>query len=378
MNARSLLTGFAVLAALSGARGQEAKIDFVRDIQPILEFHCVSCHNADEAKADLRFDKASHFFKGGEGGPSLVKGKPDESLMIELVSLPKDDSDVMPPKGRPLNEAEIAKLRQWIAEGAAWPEELTLVARKEEDFKGPSLSRIAARSSSRSRPSPRTSPWKRRVISSRSWSWPPTRTTPPSTSRATPPSPLRIPRGRFEGPQCLHSQKGRPDRTHGEGRRAPGQGPGDGQGIRRRPPIDFHLDVMPVFMSEGCNIGACHGSARGQDGFMLSLFGYDPEGDHYRLTREMAGYRINLAIPEESLLVEKSIEAVPHTGGKLFEKGSDAYKTMVEWIANGATKRPGRGSAQASLAQPLPAEARPRGRRSDPAAHRARQILRWS
>ena len=105
-------------------------------------------------------------------------------------------------------------------------------------------------------------------------------------------------------------------------------------------PIDFHLDVMPVFMSEGCNIGACHGSARGQDGFMLSLFGYDPEGDHYRLTREMAGYRINLAIPEESLLIEKSIEAVPHTGGKLYEKGSDAYKTMVEWVANGATKRP--------------------------------------
>src|SRR5690606_35290426 len=53
-------------------------------------------------------------------------------------------------------------------------------------------------------------------------------------------------------------------------------------------PVDFHLDVTPVFMSEGCNTGACHGSARGQDGFMLSLFGYDPDGDHYRLTREMA------------------------------------------------------------------------------------------
>ena len=65
MIARSLLTGFAVLAALAGARAQDAKIDFVRDIQPILEFHCVSCHNADEAKADLRFDKASHFMKGG-------------------------------------------------------------------------------------------------------------------------------------------------------------------------------------------------------------------------------------------------------------------------------------------------------------------------
>ena len=123
---------FAAPVISSGAE----KIDFVKDIQPILEFNCVSCHNADEAKADLRFDTAAEFLKGGEGGQSLVKGKPDESLMIELVSLPADDSDVMPPKGRPLHEHEIAKLRQWISEGAVWPEELLLVAKDEDDFKG--------------------------------------------------------------------------------------------------------------------------------------------------------------------------------------------------------------------------------------------------
>ena len=71
-------------------------------------------------------------------------------------------------------------------------------------------------------------------------------------------------------------------------------------------PISFKLDVMPVFMRTGCNQGSCHGAARGKDGFRLSLFGFDPDGDHYRLTREMNGRRINLALPDESLLLEKA------------------------------------------------------------------------
>ncbi|HEX5177191.1 MAG TPA: DUF1549 domain-containing protein, partial [Chthoniobacteraceae bacterium] len=99
-------------------------------------------------------------------------------------------------------------------------------------------------------------------------------------------------------------------------------------------PISFRLDVMPVFMKAECN--RCHGAARGQDGFRLSLWGFDPEGDHYRLTREMAGRRINLAIPDESMLITKATGAAPHTGGKLFEKDSDLAKTLVRWLEAGA------------------------------------------
>jgi hypothetical protein len=62
-------------------------------------------------------------------------------------------------------------------------------------------------------------------------------------------------------------------------------------------PISFRLDVMPVFMRSGCNTGSCHGAARGKDGFRISLFGFDPDGDHFRLSREMVGRRINLAVP---------------------------------------------------------------------------------
>ena len=100
--------------------------------------------------------------------------------------------------------------------------------------------------------------------------------------------------------------------------------------------VSFRLDVMPVFLRGGCNAGGCHGAARGKDGFRLSLFGMDPAGDYSRLTREMIGRRINLAIPEESTLIEKSIGAVPHTGNKVFEADSTYNRTLLEWIAKGA------------------------------------------
>ena len=100
-------------------------------------------------------------------------------------------------------------------------------------------------------------------------------------------------------------------------------------------PTSFRLDVMPVFMKAGCNTGNCHGAARGKDGFRISLFGFDPEGDHFRITREMSGRRINLAVPAESTLIEKSDGAVPHTGGKRFEIGSELYQTVTRWIEAG-------------------------------------------
>jgi hypothetical protein len=100
-------------------------------------------------------------------------------------------------------------------------------------------------------------------------------------------------------------------------------------------PLSFRLDVMPVFMRAGCNTGSCHGAARGKDGFRISLFGFDPEGDHFRLTREMIGRRVNLAVPDDSTLLEKSIGAVTHTGGKRMEKGDEYYTTIKTWIEAG-------------------------------------------
>ena len=104
--------------------------------------------------------------------------------------------------------------------------------------------------------------------------------------------------------------------------------------------IRFRNDVLPVLTRAGCNTGKCHGAASGKDGFRLSLFGYDPNGDHYRLTREMSGRRINLSAPEECLLVAKAVGAVPHTGGQRLEIDSDHYRTLLSWLAAGAIPDP--------------------------------------
>ena len=102
--------------------------------------------------------------------------------------------------------------------------------------------------------------------------------------------------------------------------------------------VSFKNDVMPVFFRGGCNNGACHGAARGKDGFKLSLFGYDPDGDYYRLLEEYVGRRINLAAPEKSLLLEKASGRVPHSGGRVFEEDSPYYQSLLNWIAAGAPR----------------------------------------
>ena len=101
--------------------------------------------------------------------------------------------------------------------------------------------------------------------------------------------------------------------------------------VRERP-ISFKLDVMPVFMKGGCNSGGCHGAARGKDGFRLSLFGFDPDSDYRRLTTELIGRRVNLAIPEESLLIEKAVGKVPHTGGQRFPEDAEMGQTLLRWL----------------------------------------------
>ena len=98
----------------------------------------------------------------------------------------------------------------------------------------------------------------------------------------------------------------------------------------------FRQDVMPVFFRAGCNAGACHGSSRGKDGFMLSLFGYDPKGDYFRIVQEMVGRRVNTAAPEASLILLKATAGVPHTGGKRFAVDSEYYRTLLAWIEAGA------------------------------------------
>ena len=103
-------------------------------------------------------------------------------------------------------------------------------------------------------------------------------------------------------------------------------------------PISFSRDVMPVFLRAGCNSGSCHGASRGQRGFRLSVFGFDPDGDYHRLTREFVGRRINLAVPGQSLLLLKPTEQVSHDGGERFAIDSELYHRLLEWLEEGALR----------------------------------------
>ena len=95
-------------------------------------------------------------------------------------------------------------------------------------------------------------------------------------------------------------------------------------------------DVLPVFSKLGCNSGACHGAAGGQNGFKLSMRGYHPPLDYEQMVKEKDGGRINKENPEKSLLLTKALGAVPHAGGKRFEPDGLAYKIVRRWIAAGA------------------------------------------
>jgi hypothetical protein len=97
----------------------------------------------------------------------------------------------------------------------------------------------------------------------------------------------------------------------------------------------FRNHVQPVLAKFGCSSGACHGAAAGQNGFKVSLRGYDDQGDFLALTRHTLGRRISPAEPAKSLLITKPTGAVPHKGGIKFDTDSLEYKVLSEWIANG-------------------------------------------
>jgi len=100
-------------------------------------------------------------------------------------------------------------------------------------------------------------------------------------------------------------------------------------------PINFPNKVVPVFTKLGCNSGGCHGKASGQNGFKLSLLGYEPDVDYAALVLEARGRRLMPAAPDSSLLLLKATGAVPHGGGKKMERDSDEYRLVRRWVAAG-------------------------------------------
>lgn len=101
-------------------------------------------------------------------------------------------------------------------------------------------------------------------------------------------------------------------------------------------PVHFAHQVVPIFTKYGCNGGGCHGKSGGQNGFRLSLLGFEPAEDYEYLVKEARGRRLFFAAPDRSLLLLKATAEVPHGGGHRIDKGSAAYQVLRRWIEQGA------------------------------------------
>lgn len=101
-------------------------------------------------------------------------------------------------------------------------------------------------------------------------------------------------------------------------------------------PVSFRNEVIPILTKSGCNSGGCHGKAEGQNGFKLSIFGFDARSDFEALALESRGRRISAASPQNSLLIRKATAQTPHGGGRKIEPDSARVHRLTRWISEGA------------------------------------------
>lgn len=101
--------------------------------------------------------------------------------------------------------------------------------------------------------------------------------------------------------------------------------------------LHFVNDIVPILTKAGCNAGVCHAKAgNGQNGFQLSLLGFEPAEDYESLVKQGRGRRVFPASPEQSLLLLKATNKSPHVGGVRLAEDSQAYRTLLEWVRQGA------------------------------------------
>ena len=116
----STLATLLCCAATAVAGVTAERVDYLKDIKPVLAARCYACHGALKQKAGLRLDTAAAIRKGGENGPAIVASKPEKSRLLKRVTA-KDEDDRMPPEGEPLTSEQIAKLTEWLKQGASAP-----------------------------------------------------------------------------------------------------------------------------------------------------------------------------------------------------------------------------------------------------------------
>ena len=134
-------------------------------------------------------------------------------------------------------------------------------------------------------------------------------------------------------------------------------------------PISFSDEIVPIFTKLGCNGGGCHGKSGGQNGFRLSLLGFYPEEGYEYLVKEGRGRRVSVAAPDQSLLLLKATNVMPHGGGARMAVDSHEYRTVRRWMAQGMPF----GNADDPKVERL--EVFPSVRRMDPKSRQQMKVL---
>ncbi|MDB4863121.1 DUF1553 domain-containing protein [Pirellulaceae bacterium] len=99
--------------------------------------------------------------------------------------------------------------------------------------------------------------------------------------------------------------------------------------------LNFENDIIPILSRYSCNTSGCHGKAEGQNGFKLSVFGFDPMADYQAIAMEGRGRRVFPGSPQASLLLRKMSGGTPHGGGIPISRSRPEYRTIRDWIAQG-------------------------------------------
>src|SRR5262245_50419955 len=116
---RGLAFAASFLVFVAPLSAQEA-VDYLRDIKPVFKERCFACHGVLKQNAKLRVDTVELMRRGGKRGAVIVAGQPDKSVLLERLSA-NEDSERMPPEGKPLTPMQLALVRKWIAQGAPAP-----------------------------------------------------------------------------------------------------------------------------------------------------------------------------------------------------------------------------------------------------------------
>ena len=127
-----LLTPILLLAVSIQVAGASEDL-FKEKIAPIIERHCLGCHNDSKPKGKLSMASRDVLLKGGRKGASIVPGDAGASLLLERLTA-QDKKTRMPKNREPLSAVEIEDVRKWIKAGAPWPDGIELVERKAVAF----------------------------------------------------------------------------------------------------------------------------------------------------------------------------------------------------------------------------------------------------